>query len=104
MAEWSCGGHFDEKVFAAFVKCLGIYPVGTLVRLKSGRLAVVAEQPLQGSLLLPKVKVFFSSKSQTYIAPLLLDLAQPGTGDAIVSCEEASTWGLADIDRYWIAP
>ena len=104
MAEWSRGGHFDEKVFAAFVKCLGIYPVGTLVRLKSGRLAVVAEQPLQGSLLLPKVKVFFSSKSQTYIAPLLLDLAQPGTGDAIVSCEEASTWGLADIDRYWIAP
>ena len=104
MAEWSRSGHFDDKVFAAFVKCLGIYPVGTLVRLKSGRLGVVAEQPLQGSLLLPKVKVFFSSKSQTYIAPVLLDLAQPGTGDAIVGCEEASTWGLVDIDRFWIAP
>mgnify|MGYP001627167976 CR=1 FL=1 len=104
MAEWSRGGHFDEKVFAAFVKCLGIYPVGTLVRLRSGRLGVVTEQPLQGSLLQPRVKVFFSSKSQTYIAPLLLDLAQPGAGDAIVGCEEASTWGLVDIDRYWIAP
>ena len=104
MAEWSRGGHFDEKVFAAFVRCLGIYPVGTLVRLRSGRLGVVTEQPLQGSLLQPRVKVFFSSKSQTYIAPLLLDLAQPGVGDAIVGCEEASTWGLVDIDRYWIAP
>lgn len=104
MAEWSRGGHFDEKVFAAFVRCLGIYPVGTLVRLRSGRLGVVTEQPLQGSLLQPRVKVFFSSKSQTYIAPLLLDLAQPGAGDAIVGCEEASTWGLVDIDRYWIAP
>lgn len=104
MAEWSRGGHFDEKVFAAFVKCLGIYPVGTLVRLRSGRLGVVTEQPLQGSLLQPRVKVFFSSKSQTYIAPLLLDLAQPGAGDAIVGCEEASTWGLVDIDRYWITP
>lgn len=104
MAEWSRGGHFDEKVFAAFVKCLGIYPVGTLVRLRSGRLGVVTEQPLQGSLLQPKVKVFFSTRSQTYIAPVLLDLAQPGAGDAIVGCEEASTWGLSDIDRFWIAP
>lgn len=102
MAEWSRGGHFDEKVFAAFVKCLGIYPVGTLVRLRSGRLGVVTEQPLQGSLLQPKVKVFFSTKSQTYIAPVLLDLAQPGAGDAIVGCEEAAAWGLSDIDRFWI--
>ncbi len=39
MAEW-CKGHFDEKVFQAFVKCVGIYPVGTLVRMKSERLAV----------------------------------------------------------------
>lgn len=104
MAEWSRGGHFDEKVFAAFVKCLGIYPVGTLVRLRSGRLGVVTEQPLQGSLLQPKVKVFFSTRSQTYIVPVLLDLALPGAGDAIVGCEEASTWGLSDIDRFWIAP
>ena len=104
MAEWSRVGHFDEKVFAAFVKCLGIYPVGTLVRLRSGRLGVVTEQPLQGSLLQPKVKVFFSSKSQTCIAPVLLDLAQPGAGDAIVGCEEAAAWGLSDIDRFWIAP
>ena len=103
MAEWSRGGHFDDKVFAAFVKCLGIYPVGTLVRLRSGRLGVVAEQPLHGSLLLPKVKVFFSSKSQTYIPPLLLDLAHPASGDAIVGDEEAAAWGLGDIDRYWTA-
>lgn len=102
MAEWGRAGHFDEKMFTAFVKCLGIYPVGTLVRLRSGRLGVVAEQPASGSLLLPKVKVFFSSKSQTYIVPQLLDLAQPGVADPIVCCEEASSWGLVDIDRFWI--
>lgn len=102
MAEWSRTGHFDEKMFAAFVKCLGIYPVGTLVRLRSGRLGVVAEQPVGGSLLLPKVKVFFSSKSQTYIVPQLLDLSQPGVADPIVCCEEAGAWGLLDIDRFWL--
>ncbi|WP_254926623.1 HD-GYP domain-containing protein [Janthinobacterium sp. PC23-8] len=101
MAEWSRGGHFDEKVFAAFVKCLGIYPVGTLVRLKSGRLGVVAEQKSQGSLLMPKVRVFFSTRSQTYIVPQLLDLAQPGVGDAIVCCEQERKWGLSDLDRFW---
>ena len=104
MAEWSRGGHFDEKIFAAFVKCLGIYPVGTLVRLKSGRLGVVAEQKPQGSLLQPKVTVFFSTRSLTYIVPQLLDLAQPGVGDAIICCEQERTWGLSDIDRFWQAP
>ena len=43
MAEWR-NGHFDERVFQAFVKTIGIYPSGTLVRLKSGRLAIVMEQ------------------------------------------------------------
>lgn len=42
MAEWK--GHFDEGVFQAFVKTVGIYPVGALVRLESGCLAVVLEQ------------------------------------------------------------
>jgi HD-GYP domain-containing protein (c-di-GMP phosphodiesterase class II) len=35
MAEW-CKGHFDERVFQAFVKCIGIYPIGSLVKLESG--------------------------------------------------------------------
>ena len=77
MAEWE--GHFDKNIFQAFVKCIGIYPVGTLVRMKSGRLGVVVEQQTGKSLLSPKVKVFFSSKSDSYIMPQLLDLADPGT-------------------------
>jgi hypothetical protein len=56
MAEWK--GHFDPPVFQAFVKSLGIYPIGSLVKLASGKLGVVIEQGEQ-SLLKPKVKVFF---------------------------------------------
>lgn len=102
MAEWTKAGQFDDAVFAAFVHCLGIYPVGTLVRLKSGRLGVVVEQPVGASLLLPKVRVFFSAKSRGYIVPELLDLATPAARDSIVSREDAAEWGLADIDRYWL--
>jgi putative nucleotidyltransferase with HDIG domain len=43
MAAWKAG-HFNEVVFQAFVKTVGIYPNGTLVKLKSGRLGVVSEQ------------------------------------------------------------
>ena len=101
MAEWS-RGHFDEKVFQAFVKSIGIYPVGTLVRLESGRLGVVVEQQIGKSLLAPKVRVFFSIKSMGYIVPELLDLAGPGLQDKIANREDAVKWGLKDIDRYWL--
>ena len=100
MAGWS-GGHFDPAVFQAFVKSIGIYPVGTLVRLESDRLGVVLEQQIGKSLLLPKVRVFFSSKSRAHIAPELVDLAAPGSHDRIVAREDAHAWGLTDIDRHW---
>jgi hypothetical protein len=43
MAEWT-KDHFDPRLFQAFVKSIGIYPVGSLVRLTSGRMGVVTEQ------------------------------------------------------------
>ena len=96
MAEWK--GHFDPAVFQAFVKSLGIYPIGSLVRLASGKLGVVVEQGEQ-SLLKPKIKVFFSTKSQAYIKPELIDIAR--SPEKIAGREDAAKWGIKDIDRYW---
>jgi putative nucleotidyltransferase with HDIG domain len=96
MAEWK--GHFDPLVFQAFVKSLGIYPIGSLVKLASGKLGVVIEQGEQ-SLLKPKVKVFFSTRSQAYIKPEVIDLAR--SAEKIAGREEAAKWGIKDIDQYW---
>jgi putative nucleotidyltransferase with HDIG domain len=99
MTEWS-KGHFDETVFQAFIKSIGIYPVGSLVKLSTGRLAVVLEQS-DKSLLTPRVKVFFSTKSQAYIQPEVIDLSRPGSSLKIVGREDAATWGIKNLDELW---
>lgn len=96
MASWS--GHFDPVVFKAFVKSLGIYPIGTVVILKSGRLAVVVRQNAD-SLLKPVVKAFFSTKSKIHIPVVELDLSK--NADEIVGNESAATWGIGNIDHLW---
>nr|WP_239482231.1 HD-GYP domain-containing protein [Pseudomonas insulae] len=98
MAEWK--GHFDERVFHAFIKTVGIYPLGSLVRLESGRLGVVVEQDAR-ALLTPKVKVFFSSKSKAPIPQQVIDLGKPSSQDKIVGRESAEQWGFRNLDELW---
>ena len=83
--------HFDPTVFHAFVKAIGIYPTGTLVKLKSGRLAVVIEQT-EKSLTTPIVKVFFSTKTNAPVIPELVDLSK--FPDAIAGVENPENWKL----------
>ena len=79
---------------------LGIYPVGSFVRLKSGRLGVVTEQNA-GTLLAPRVRAFHSVVTNAPIPPILIDLADPGCKDGIVSREHLADWPVGDINRYW---
>ncbi len=99
MAEWS-KGHFDEAVFQAFVKTVGIYPTGSLVRLESGRLGVVTEQS-ETSLLTPKVKVFFSAKMRTPILQETLDLSKLIGKEKIIGREAPEDWGFRNLDELW---
>lgn len=99
MVQWK--GHFDPAVFQAFVKSVGIYPVGSVVRLESARLAVVVEQRDE-ALLTPVVKAFFSTKSGMGIAPEVIDLGRPGCADRIVGVEPEGAWSGAAIDELWL--
>ena len=94
MAEWR-DGHFDPVVFDAFVKTVGIYPSGTLVKLQSQRLGVVTDQS-ENSLLTPCVKVFFSTRSNAPIRSEIVDLAY--SEDTILGVEDPAVWKL-DLKR-----
>lgn len=98
MASWK--GHFDETIFQHFVKTVGIYPVGALVRLKSDRLGVVIEQGKK-SLLQPKVKVFMSTRTRARIEQKVINLELPTEADAIVKYELAQEWGIGNVNALW---
>ena len=99
MAEWA-NGHFDPVVFQAFVKTMGIYPVGSLVRLTSGRIGVVIEQTGK-SLTTPLVKVFFSTKSNMRITPHIVDLSLSNCIEKILAREDPAVWRFSDLNELW---
>ena len=98
MASWQ--GHFDPKVLQTFVKTIGIYPVGSLVRMTSGRLAVVVEQNPK-KLTAPKVKVFFSTKSGMPLEPKLVDLTESHVQERIAAREPVENWNFNYLQDLW---
>ena len=99
MASWK--GHFDPDLLKAFVRSLGIYPVGTLVRLSSDRLAVVVEQN-PGTLLAPRVRVFYSAKSRTHVLLTDIDLSTTEGRERIVGIESPEKWGFRELEKLWL--
>ncbi len=90
---------FDESVLSAFIRSVGIYPIGSLVRLKSGRLAVVVEQNDE-QLTRPVVRVFYSVVKRAGLPYQDIELATDG-GDEILSRERPERWGFNGWDRLW---
>lgn len=99
MAEWT-NDHFDARLFQAFVKSIGIYPVGSLVRLASGRLGVVTQQA-PGALTTPMVRVFYSTKSDLRIPPEDIDLSAPHCSEKITAREDPTKWNFPDLNELW---
>lgn len=98
--EWS-RFHFNPDLVHQFLRVIGIYPVGALVMLESGRLAVVLEQS-ENNLLQPVVRAFYDTRHLHVIAPVVIDLSRGlghGGGDRIVGHERPERWGI-DLARF----
>lgn len=96
LLEWS-SHHFDQQLVQTFIRAIGIYPTGALVRLDSNRMGVVIEQN-EGNLLEPVVRVFYHAGQQHYIPPEIVDLSK--MQDRVASFENYDKW---KIDPYqWL--
>lgn len=98
MASWD--GHFDKKIFNTFVGTIGIYPMGSLVRLSSERLAVVVE-PNPESFITPVVKVFFSIKLKEPVSVETIDLSKPNCKEKIEGAEDSTKWNFPNLNSLW---
>ena len=80
-----------------FVRCIGVYPVGSLVRLESGLLGFVVRHNEENSLE-PVVRVVYNTKTNNMIVvPYDVDLSKPvgkGGADRITGHESPERFRL----------
>ena len=93
------GKQFRQELIDAFIRTIGIYPVGSLVRLDNERLAVVVEQH-PTKLLKPVVLSIYNTRTRSYITPQRLELGQRAESPAILGAESYQHWGIDS--RRWI--
>lgn len=73
MYEW-VPGQFDGELMEAFIQCIGIYPIGSIIRLNTQQIGVVV-QLNQSQKLKPTVLLLVDSFGQPYAVPRLVNLA-----------------------------
>lgn len=95
-------GQFDAELIQAFVRSIGIYPVGSLVRLHSGRLAVVVAVN-EEQLLQPQVRVLLDCNTGKDLAPEILDLSKVEShSDGIAGGESGQKWGIDPLQSLLV--
>ena len=82
---------FNNRLVLAFIKGIGIYPAGSLVRMESGKLGIVREVS-QDNLLQPVVQLIYDCKKLCHITPETIDLCT--SNDKIISHESFEKWGI----------
>ena len=93
------GVAFGESIVDAFIQCVGLYPVGTLVELHTGEVAVVIGQN-RVRRLKPRVLVLLAADKTPNKFPPTLDLVYDPTAPdgTIYSIKKALPPGAHDID------
>lgn len=90
---------YDKGLVTQFVQCIGIFPVGSLVKLSNEKIAMVLKQhPVHATK--PLVKVFYSIRGNHYLEPKELDMATVSNGIKIVDAVIASEFKL-DFNKYF---
>lgn len=95
MMQWT-DNHLDKEQMMRFIRCVGIYPVGTLVEMESGRIGIVMDQH-EASLMLPVVK-FMYKKNSGFQYPKVVDLSKE-KNDKIIGAVAPEAYGI-DVTKF----
>lgn len=91
MMEW-CGPHLDTQYVHSFIKAIGVYPVGSFVKLNNDTAAVVIEE--NDDSLKPVVKVIFNLKTNSYTHVTRKDLSQDETQERVIQVLDPNDFGI----------
>ena len=89
-------GAFDTALLESFIEAMGVYPIGAVVQLRSGRLAMVVDQ-CPSDIARPRVRAFYSLIAGGMIPPVEIDLAHCYGEDAIEGSVSPQAYGIADM-------
>ena len=85
--------HLDKPLLYEFIRCMGVYPVGSFVELSNGRAAVVIEsdrtKPAE-----PKVRTFYNLRHKNYEPAKVIDLSHPNIELKIIGAIEHREYGF----------
>lgn len=91
MLEW-CGPHLDIKYVHAFIKAMGVYPIGSLVELEGHLAAIVIEETHES--MKPVVKVIYDLNAKHFIEVKRVDLSQESIEKPIIRSIDPTDYGI----------
>ena len=93
---------YDEELVDKFIQCLGVYPVGTLVQLNSGKIGLISQlnpdKPTH-----PIVKVFYNARLNQNIAIEDIDLSHSKYKDQIDKCIRPEEFNINLLNFFKVA-
>ena len=89
-------GELDDDILDQFIECVGVYPIGSVVRLSTGRLALVVDQNLD-DYTRPRVWAFYDVGSRRVIKPEDLDLRLCKGRVEIVCSDDATGYAIENF-------
>lgn len=91
-------GAFDQDIFRAFIESVGLYPIGSFVKLRSNRLAMVIDEDPKNSAK-PVVQAFYSYTTGEQTKPMRIALAKAGVEHEIIDIADLSELDLPPVEH-----
>lgn len=104
MASWE--GHFDRDVLIVFMRSIGLYPAGMLVRLSSDRIGIVLPSGRKPGR--PRARAFHCAITDTPLPWSDVVISDQGQGERVVDEAHPEDWATGDwadlCERLLAAP